>query len=166
MYTAMSGCTKKKSNTESSIVLTQKKNVDPLIPYVIKEYNLRTTPFTQKITRDSCMYTYIHFKNNHAWIQLKDTGINLNLYTLDSKIESKKIKRFYLSIEKYTYIYIYRSFSKMIILKYDHKNKIAKNPYKGRNDPRSILLFFDLIFCDRFLHVRTNIIVVIFLTII
>ena len=29
MYTAMSGCTKKKSNTESSIVLTQKKRTPP-----------------------------------------------------------------------------------------------------------------------------------------
>ena len=28
--------------------------------------------------------------------------------------------------------------------KYDHKNKIAKNPYSGRNDPRTMLLDFDL----------------------
>ena len=66
MYTAMSGCTKKNLTTQKVVLYVHKKNVHPLIPYVIKEYNLRTTLFTQKITRDSCMYTYIHFKNNHA----------------------------------------------------------------------------------------------------
>ena len=62
---------------------------------------------------------------------------------LNSKIESIKNNGILLKHQK-VYLCIYLAIIlKNMFLKYNHKNKIAKMPSKGRNDPRTMLLFFD-----------------------
>ena len=88
-------------------------------------------------------------------------GTNLN-----SKILSIKINAILLKYRK-EYLSIYLAIiSKTMFLKYDNKNKIARNPYKGRKWSTYGDIVFRSDYCDRFYTYVKNIIVVNFLMII
>ena len=88
-------------------------------------------------------------------------GTNLN-----SKILSIKIIAILPKYQKENLFIYLAIISKTMFLKYDHKNTIARNPYKGEKWSTHDDIVFRSDYCDRFYTYVKNIIVVNFLTII